>query len=289
MKNYLYYLSFILFVSGSVFLSTGCASDPASIPSFVRIDTIIVDSTSYVNTGSNASKVNFAWVYMDGNLQGVYLLPCRFPVIGEGIKEFQIFAGVYDFGNQANATRYLFYDPWIFTDTLVIQDTLWLKPHVEYDTAAFFATKQDFDAGIGFTGSDFIQSTNTQGNYISSHSAGYEGLCGYMHMGSGDSTYMAIESGSAINVPKGKQGYYIEVNYKCNAPFYFNVITSTGSQNIIGFNTKTTWSKAYINITNAMDVIPGTDVKLVFVMYRDETIPDQEVFIDNVKLIHTLQ
>jgi hypothetical protein len=282
MKNYLYSLFFSLFVFGTVFLSTGCADDPATIPSFVKIDTIVVDSTDYDSTGSISSKVNFAWVYINDNLQGVYQLPCKFPVIGEGVKNFKIFAGVYEFGNGSTATRYIFYDEWEVNDTLVVEDTLVLQPHVRYRVGLQVPYLQDFD----INGSDFVK-TSGQGDFQGGYTIGaYEGLSGYMHLGTGETSSCIIESGTAINIPKNLPGYFMELNYKCNTPFYFDIKTSTGYKSIIGFNTKETWNKSYINITNAIDNIPGTDVKLIFTMPRDTTMDDQEVLIDNIKLIY---
>lgn len=281
MKNYINYLAFSLFVSGTLFLSSGCATDASTIPSFVKIDTIIVDSTSYDSTGSISSKISFAWVYINDNLQGVYQLPCKFPVIGEGVKNFKIFGGVYEFGNGNSATRYIFYDEWETSDTLVVQDTLLLQPHVRYNVGLKIPSIQDFD----INGSDFVK-TSSQGDYQGAYNIGsYEGNSGYMHLGTGETSPCVIESGTAINVPKNLPGYFFEINYKCNSPFYFDIKTSQGSRSVIGFNTKDTWNKAYINITYAIDVTPGTDVKLVFTMPRDTTMADQEVLIDNLKLI----
>lgn len=283
MKNYLYSFSFVLFLVGSVFLSTGCSEDPSTIPSFVKIDTIIVDSTSYDSTGTISHKINFAWVYIDDNLQGVYQLPCKFPVIGEGVKNFKIFGGVYEFGNGSTATRYIFYDEYEVDDTLVVQDTLLLQPHVRYNVGLKIPSVQDFD----INGSDFQLAASSSGNYIASQSSGsFEGLCGYMYLGTGESNSCIIESSTPITVPKNLPGYFVELNYRCNTPFFFDIKTSLGSRSIIGFNTKDTWNKAYLNVTYAMDVTPGTDVKLVFTMPRDTTMPVQEVFLDNIKVIY---
>lgn len=288
MKNSLYVLGFIVFIFGSLFLSTGCSTDPATIPSFVKIDTIYVDSTSYDSTGSNASKIDFAWVYINDNLQGVYKLPAKFPVIGEGVKNFKIFGGVYEFGNGYTATRYLFYDEWETNDTLVVEDTLVLQPHVRYNVGLKVPVDniQDFDSGFPFFQSDMIMGASSPGYYNSATVGGNPGLCGSMSMITGDEGNMVIESATAMNVPKGLAGYFVELDYKCNSPFYFDIKTSLGSRSIIGFNTKDYWNKAYINVTYAMDVTPGTDVKLVFTMPRDTTLPNQDVYLDNIKLIY---
>ncbi len=280
MKKYIFYYSFFCLVVFSALFSTSC-NDAATVPSFVRIDTIIVDETDSNITGELAPKINFAWVYVDDNLQGVYTLPCKFPVIGEGVKKFQIFAGVAEFGNGNAATRYIFYEPWTRYDTLIVQDTLLLQPHVAYVDSNIVFNLQDFDAHPG----DFVYSAGS-GAYNNNDPNGLNGDCLAMYMGPSDTTNLIIEKASAMYVPKNGVGYFVELNYKCNTPFYFDIKTSTGYRSIVGFNTKNEWNKAYINITYAIDITPGTDVKFIFKMFRDATIPNQEVFIDNIKLIY---
>lgn len=277
-----------LFFIGGIFLSTGCADDASEIPSFVKIDTITVDSVDYTEYGSTRHKINFAFVYVDDNLQGVYQLPAKFPVIGEGVKKITVYAGVGEFGNGSTITPYMFYKPYTIYDTLVIQDTLPLYPHVQYDTNSVIVYNiQDFDA---VHGSNFVLAAGSGGDYQASYSdtdPESEGSCGFIHMGADTAgTICTLESSTPITVPKNGVGYFLEIDYKCNTPFFLDIKTSTGYRSIIGFNTKTTWNKAYINITYAIDVTPGTDVKLIFKMNRDVSIIDQEVLIDNIKLIY---
>ena len=269
-------------------LSGGCSEDPSPIPSFVQIDTIIVDSTNYDSVGSFRGRVDFAFFYIDDNLQGVYKLPAKFPVIGEGVKNFKIYAGVYEFGNSSTAMRYNFYEPYIFTDTLAVGETLAVAPHVQYDSLLKVPHVQDFDAGAHMFGSDFTK-TSQAGTYLSGYPGGLDGLCGYMGMNSGDTagTIMTLESATPVFVPKNLGlGYFIELDYKCNCPFYLDIKTSQGSRSIIGFNKREVWNKVYVNITYAIDVTPGTDVKLIFRMLRDVNIADQEVLIDNIKIVY---
>src|SRR5687767_668295 len=152
MKKIIACSGFVLFLLGTLLFSPGCSTDPSTIPSFVRIDTIYVDSTNYLETGSHRSKINFAWVYVNSTLQGVYLLPAKFPVIGDGMKNITVFAGVYEFGNGSNTMRYRFYDPWSIDTTLVIEDTLFLQPHVKYDSLlTLLPYHEDFNSPSSFT------------------------------------------------------------------------------------------------------------------------------------------
>ena len=159
-----------------------------------------------------------------------------------------------------------------------------LQPHVEYlDTNIVFAKIQDFD--VHYAG-DFVYSSGSGGFDLNYNSGGSTGNCCAMFMGPADTTTFAIESGSAIYVPKNGVGYFVEITYKCNCPFYFDIKTPTNTRSIVGFNTRNEWNKPYINITYAIDVTPGTDVKLVFKMPSDASIPKQEVLIDDIKLIY---
>src|SRR5687768_5345482 len=266
MRKFLFYISLFSGIITATLFSSGC-NDASIVPSYVRIDTIIVDSTNFSYTGNLAPKVSFAWVYVDDNLQGVYTLPCKFPVTEEGPHKITIYGGVYEFGNGSSATRYIFYKPWEVNDTLVKEDTLVLQPHISYlDSTAVFEINTDFDANPG----DFVYYGGS-GVYVNDNSGGVTGDCLAMYMGPSDTTSFSVISTQTTYVPKGKK-YFVELNYKCNCPFYFDIKTETSARSIVGFNTKDEWNKAYINITYAIDVTPGTDVKLVFRMYRDTNI-----------------
>lgn len=281
-KSLVFFLS-IAFLSTVMLTSTSCEDDLATLPSFLKIDTIVVDSTSYDSTGSTASKINFAWVYINDNLQGVYLLPCNVPVIGEGVKNFRIFAGVYEFGNGSNATRYIFYDEYKITDTLVVQDTLELTPHVRYNVGLDVPFVDDFEVGNNFT-----LETNSGGYWFPNYNVDvYEGdWCGYMVIDSSENNNnLVLRSTDPIYVPDGLSGYFIELNYKCNAPFYLDIYSSTGAYSIVGFNTKNEWNKAYINITTPIDLMPGTDVRIKFTVPKGDEVPQKQIFIDNLKFI----
>lgn len=283
MKNRFVFILSFLMVTVMVLGTTSCEDDLAPLPSFVRIDTIIVDSTSYDSTGSVTSKIDFAWVYINDNLQGVYLLPCKFPVIGEGVKNFRIFAGVYEFGNGANATRYIFYDEYKITDTLVVQDTLVMNPHVRYNVGLNIPFADDFELG-----SNFQLATNSGGYWFPNYNVDvFEGnYCGYLVIDSAENdNNLVLESIDAVTVPDGLNGYFIELNYKCNTPFYFDIFSSSGTYNVVGFNTKDVWNKAYINITTPIDVMPGTDVKLRFTVPKGDEVPQKQIYIDNLKFI----
>ena len=50
---------------------------PEKIPSFIHIDHFDF-SITHSSQGSSSNKITDAWVYMDGNLEGVYELPSTY-------------------------------------------------------------------------------------------------------------------------------------------------------------------------------------------------------------------
>src|SRR5688572_33203109 len=96
------------------------------------------------------------------------------------MKNITVFAGVYEFGNGSNTMRYRFYDPWSIDTTLVIEDTLFLQPHVKYDSLlTLLPYHEDFNSPSSFT----LHKTEGQGDFIHNYNLGaFEGGgCGYMH------------------------------------------------------------------------------------------------------------
>lgn len=262
-------------------ISTGCA-DKAQIPAFLRIDTILVDSTSYDSVGSTSSKIRFAWVYADDNLQGVYQLPCRVPILKSGSTNLKIFAGVNENGVGELALQYPFYAFYESTVTFIPGDTLTVIPHVRYKQGLKAPYMEDFD----FDFSPTISKDNGGGffDYLMDPTRAFEGSgCGYFYLPEGEQALICTTN--VITTPKNKAAYTIEFNYKNNCDFLIGIRISQDGETILGLRASDTWNKIYINVTPTVDAIPGTDLKLFFIIPQDTLIPIQEVYIDNLKFL----
>lgn len=275
------WLILTVLLAGGGLLSLNSCDDKATLPAFVRIDTIILDSTDYDSVGSVAHKIEYAWLYIDDNLQGVYKLPARVPVIGSGPKKIKVYAGVSENGFSTQATRYIFYNPWEVNDTLVVGDTLTLQPHVKYDNikAPLFI---DFDNNL------VLDMDKAQGGGTFQYM--YDGLAyegtgyGYLSLLEGESDLICTTK--VVNTPKGMLGYFMELNYKNNCDFLVGVQSGNQTINWLGIKAKDEWNKIYINLTTAVDQIPGTNLQLYLVVPQDTTVATQEVRIDNFKFLY---
>lgn len=270
-------ISFLILISG--FMNTGC-TDEAEIPAFIRLDTILLDSTNYDSVGSVSHKITHAWIYIDDNLQGVYQLPCKIPVIEKGKKDIKIFGGVPESGFSTQASQYIFYDYWQDSVALVEGDTTVLEPHVKYKRI-LVPFKEDFET------ISILQIDRESGQGAFTYSTGpdaKEGTgYGYMTLGQGQTDLVCTTK--VITTPKGELGYFIEMDYRNNCDFFVGIRTSQQSETILGVLPKTEYNKIYINVTNQVDAIPGTDVQLFFILPQDTSVVNQEVRIDNLKFI----
>lgn len=268
-------------------LFQACDHEPAAIPSYVRIDTIPLDSTSFDSTGATSHQIRFAWVYIDDNLQGVYKLPALFPVLDEGEVNFKIFAGVNENGISTSATRYFFYAPYDTIEKLAIGDTTLLRPRVRYQKGLEVPYMQDFNSTLSapfekVSGSGFFNISVTPG--IAQEGAG----AGLMYLPPGGEN-LVIES-QTINIPTGKPGYYIELDYRNNCNFLLGVRSAASSQGgtFLGVRPREQWNKIYINVTQIIDQLSaqGTNYRIFFVLPQDTTVSEQTVLIDNLKLLY---
>ncbi|HOV12628.1 MAG TPA: hypothetical protein PLL90_12785, partial [Bacteroidales bacterium] len=75
-----------------LFFNSACKKTDL-VPSYIHIDKIDLNTT-YEFDGSNSCKITDAWVYIDGDLQGIYELPATFPVLANGQHTIMVRAGI---------------------------------------------------------------------------------------------------------------------------------------------------------------------------------------------------
>ncbi|MFM7587341.1 MAG: hypothetical protein ACKO6M_10010 [Bacteroidota bacterium] len=100
----------IFFAFALMWVLMGCSLYTADrgIPSYIYIPGFNL-TTTYAEHGSGSSNIKDVWVFIDGDLQGVYPLPAHFPILREGPIDLQLSAGVVLNGISATRSIYPFY------------------------------------------------------------------------------------------------------------------------------------------------------------------------------------
>jgi len=270
-------------------LPTGCDTAPAPAPSFLRIDTIAVDSTSFDSTGSVSHAIRYAWVYANDNLLGVFWLPTVVPVLDTGDVDITVFGGISENGIATQAGRYPFYAPWQAKVNLNTMDTSLVFPRVRYPKGFIAPINQTFDQSpLNGMSLALVQGGGFYSILLNASEA-YEGQgCLQLYLPQGDQD-MILET-SSLPVPTGKAGYFIEMDYRNNCDFLLGLRAAGSNQaaSLIGVRPRAEYNKLYVNITNLVDQLSGVSeaVHLFIRVPQDTSIADQRVYIDNLKLVY---
>ena len=275
------YWIFILFV----FIA--CQKDEVAIPTYFEINEIGFNDN--INGEASTSKISDIWFYVNDQKQGIYEMPCTFPVIGDGTNNIKIFSGIKVNGISASRDIYPFYESYDTTLNFISDSILSLVPTTKYKQNLNFYS-EDFD-GLG---NNFDISINSDTNFISPFPT--------------DSVYGQLSNvGKVIlqnpflnfeattfeidDFPSAGSPVYLELDYKNNSTFiigaYVNFSQSVVKKSIIAINPSDDWNKIYVNLTPTINESIGAQSLKVFIsMLRPESMNSAELSIDNFKIIY---
>ena len=270
-----------------VFVFVACKKDEVAIPTYFQINEIGFNDN--INGETSTSKISDVWFYVNDQKQGIYEMPCTFPVIGDGTNNIKIFSGIKVNGISASRDIYPFYESYDTTLNFISDSILSLVPTTKYKQNLNFYS-EDFD-GLG---NNFDISINSDTNFISPFPT--------------DSVYGKISNvGKVIlqnpflnfeattfeidDFPSAGSPVYIELDYKNNSTFiigaYVNFSQSVIKKSIIAINPSEDWNKIYVNLTPTINESIGAQSLKVFIsMLRPESMNSAELSIDNFKIIY---
>lgn len=268
MKKTLLYSLLVILV-----IFSACSKDVSTdeIPSYVGINTISFTS-NYPVEGSSSSKISDGWLYVDDQLVGVFELPFKAPVLKEGPHRISVLAGIKSNGIAAIREAYPFYSLYSQNVTLKRAEQLTIIPTINYVTSNInFKWKEDFEnvtASINKSpyGSDTIVNKLTIGN-----PAIFEGTgCGAIFLDDAH-TYFEGLSSSAFTLPKDGTPIFLELNYKCNAPFEVGLYSSVANFSVpaLGINASSNWNKIYVKLTGITPKMNAPAYRVYFRFLRN--------------------
>jgi hypothetical protein len=280
-----------------VFLSGACKlidkSEP--IPAYIRITNIDLKTPSDNSQGTSSSNITDAWVYINDNLQGVYPMPSRFPVLLTGSAKLSVRSGIIR--NSIDATRidYPFYNAWDTTIELKEKEILSLKPQINgYKAGTVFHFIEGFE-GLGL---DFEKASSSVNDIYktSNPDVVFEGNnCGKFEIISG-TIDVTISSNKLYNLPKQGNNVFLELNYNINQAMEIGVMAQNGAQlnqsSVLGLKASTNdsgqqiWKKAYVDLTDAVsNETFASGYKIYFYAKQADGVSNPLFLIDNVKLV----
>ena len=245
------------------------------IPTYLKIDNIALDEE---NTTSNITD---AWVYVNDQLQGVYELPAKFPVLEEEIQTVRIKAGIKVNGIASTRIAYPFYTSYYEDINFTPNETRTITPIISYlDSIDFF--QEDFEGNGLKIDSDSLSFTKENLDGINDY---------YGKITLKDSMYISeITTFELKNIPQAGAPVFLELDYKSNTQFlvgvYVNYPQSVIQKDLLWINSKQEWNKIYVNLTTVIsEGINASSFKIFIRMKREGEDPN-ELYFDNLKLVY---
>lgn len=283
-----------------------------TIPAYIKIDSITLN-TDYNTEGENTHKINTIWIYVNGNLEGIYETPVYAPILARDANELTILAGIHLNGIASTRAPYPFYEPItqdvVFTENKVLNinggytphgnDSTRLNSETSYYGNTVFVWLEDFeDPSLSL---DSIQPSTvdihrtTPANNPEAFLSANSQYSGYVEL-QGEKDFFKLSTnvgtGEGFELPQANNWpIFLEVDYKCNIPFEVGVFANEFSQVVenplVGVNPTDEWNKIYINLKPIVNYsVNADDFNIFFYGTLTEGLDKGEVYFDNIKLIY---
>lgn len=264
-------LFFFIVFSGCEFINPD-----EQVPSYIQIDEISL-------AHEDAIGITDAWVYVNTEFIGVFELPAKFPVLAEGETDIMISAGIKVNGVANSRSYYPFYTSYRADRILEPSETIVINPTLSDADYTTIAWKEGFENTHNFVTDDDSDTSL----YISTSKPFSGAGCGVFYMDTSNNYFKAQTIELAIPKINANRGMYLEMNFKCNNYFAVGYIASDGEpKQLIILNHANEWKKIYIDLYNALSVIPeGYPYRIYIEAYLEADVEHATILIDDMRIV----
>lgn len=283
----------------------GCTKNNPD-PSWIEIskwdlqENSAVTPNSINDPGVLTSNFSDAWIYMDGDLVGVFELPVKLPIIKDGSHSFKIYPAIHNNGISATKKIYPFVEPYELIVDLVQNEVTTITPVTRYYSNLKFwiydfedSTPMIVDGPSSLTQMQKISSSPILDPAIN------QGSFGRITLNSTNNYYIgstiANNSGTLnLNLPKGRE-VYLEIDYHNTNQMTTGVLAINNDGSVtdnpyIRLNSQDQdikWKKIYIDLREIVSASTNASYfEFSFQSYLDAEESIGEVNIDNIKAVY---
>jgi hypothetical protein len=264
-------------------LMSGCVAENTA-PAYIHVPAFNTNASP--EQGTSAQKITDVWVYVNGQINGVFPLPATVPIVELGKQDILLFPGIRNNGTRSNPVIYPFMNEVKISKDLIANKLDTIKPALTYLARTKFWMVEDFENGNTFN----VNRDNNNAFGFNIAPNGFEGKCLEANL---NKTNLRIEKASKVTaqLADNAENIYLEMHYKTEALLSvgivgFNAATPQGVVNYkITLKPNQEWNKIYINLTNEVKALQMKDFKVVFEGILAENTTSAKIQIDNVKLL----
>lgn len=238
--------------------------------------------------GYGSHNITDLWLYTNGFFRGAYPLGAKMPVmLADGKAKIEVLAGIKKDGISATRINWALYEPVKLDTTASSGENLIRNFSFKYKDAVVFKWLESFELpGFSLIKSSISDTTfkvHTNDEHV------FEGNKS-IELGLAGSALLAqLESAVAYDLPMGASSgnVYLELDYKGNSAFEVHVATNGLLTYALTINPKENWNKIYIQLSDAINTINSSSYKkIVIKLARNQTIAEQKIYLDNLKLVY---
>ena len=254
-------------VAALAFASCNKFGGSQTVPAYIRIDSIKMDTMDYFIYGANTSNFADAWVYVDDQIHGCFELPATIPVLAKGNHKVSVYPGIKVDGRRGTRSAYLFCKPAEYRNLTLTEDCIeTLNPIVRYYESDILQIpwKEDFETGsslLPLSDSDTSLMRVSGAEAWRSDNSFYSGKI-VLPPDSLD-FYLASSEMTFHSEFNDQTPCMLEMDYKCNDTFFVGLIYKKSNTierwpivKVLPTDKKHAvpqrWNKIYINIGHVM-------------------------------------
>ena len=260
-----------------------------NVPTYVKIDSVILDIDNPTLQGSAAHGITSIWIYYNNSPVGIFDIPCNVPVITEGERgTLSVAPGITLNGLVDLQPQYPFYSFDTITLNSIPGGTVNYTPTTSYTKAAKFPYKEDFEVSNSFVALTPELDNDTSISNTRDKALVFEGGgSGYIQL---NTSYSFSESINTTGFPIPRGEAYLEINYKCSVPFEVGLYNTLNTgvdvyEYIMGIKASDTWKKMYVELGTYTGKYPGKDYKVLIKTSLPDGMSSGYVLIDNIKIV----
>ncbi|WP_123776112.1 hypothetical protein [Brumimicrobium aurantiacum] len=281
-----------LFIA-SLLILLSCVKDQPEV-AWLKIDKWILNTNFDAQNPQGEMSHDFSQVFvnMDGQSLGMYELPAKIPVIGEGVHEFVLLPGIINNGISATKKRYPFVETFTSNIELIKNDTVSITPTTKYYSSINFLI-EDFES----------PSMQLEVSTESNATLGRNNDPEFLKWGNNYGEVILMDSSNLLSMittfntvlPKLGSEVYLEFDY-LNTNSMLTSVISFGNGNYyedpyILINpqdeNEAVWKHVYLDlkeIVSYRQTTPINEASFQFVL--DEDLNSSFFYIDNIKLVY---
>jgi hypothetical protein len=296
MGNLSYVKQIMLIAAVLLVLSCERFEGDQTVPSYLHVDTIILESNPLLEEGYLTHNFTDVWVYVDDQIIGAFELPATIPILASGKRKVALYAGVILNGISGTRGNYLFTQPRIYDELeLFIDSVITRNPRVSYFDNTQFLWLEDFEGTLSTKTTS--NSDTTLEKFYRDEADEFLGLTSGMGVLDAEHPVWEVTSFDAESpgyvFPSGGQPVILEMEYNSENRLAVGIfVTRVGSgitqHPVVIFQASGgEWKKVYVNLTPSISAFNTNDFFNVFIRADiEEGLETPRILIDNLKLIN---